>query len=117
MIKVKDYDITQYIVQGGIRESTQRVMQSDRFTHEESSIGAHNVYNISARVPTAIKNALEEYMDEYSVKCTVDGVEFYADLQDLSCSVCVEFSNIMLWDISFTLFDMHLSKETEAVNE
>lgn len=116
MITIKGTDITSYVTQGGISESTQRVMQSISAT-QERSIGAHNTYNISARVPTDIKNAVAECMDENSVKCSVDGIDFYADVQDLSCTISVEYADIVLWDISFTLFDIQLSKETEAANE
>lgn len=104
------YDITSYITQGGISESTQRVYASGTSTDTAESKGAHNSYTLSAQVPESIKNALSGYVASETVECTVDDVSFTAEMTDFSASVYIEFESISLWNIGFTVTDVALTE-------
>lgn len=109
-VVIGNYDITSYINQGGISESTQRVYASGSSSTAESK-GAHNAYSLSAQVPKNIKNALSAYMLSSSVACSVDGVSFNAEMTDFSASIYVEIEDISLWNVSFTVTDISLTEE------
>lgn len=110
-VVIGNYDITSYINQGGISESTQRVYASGSSSSTAESKGAHNAYSLSAQVPKNIKNALSAYMLSSSVACSVDGVSFNAEMTDFSASIYVDIEDISLWNVSFTVTDISLTEE------
>lgn len=105
------YDITSYISQGGINESTQRVYASGSSSDTAESKGAHNSYSLSAQVPESLKTALSGYMSSETVSCSVDDVSFNAEMTDFSASIVIETEAISLWNVSFTVTDISLSEE------
>lgn len=103
------HDLTSFITQGGINESLKKVDSST-----EESKGAHYSYSLSAQVPEDIKTALSGYLQSNSVQCSVDGIEFNAEMTDFSATIYVEIDDISLWNISFTVTDLSLTDEQEA---
>lgn len=99
-----DFDVTPYIVQNGISESSQKVTASGTNTVK----GAHAVYTVSLQVPTDIKDRISAYISG-TFLCTVDGISFTAEMTSFSASVIVEYGELQLWSVSFTVSDIALS--------
>ena len=106
-------DITRYINQGGISESTKKVYTSDGTVPDEEaeSKGVHCVFSLNARMPSAVKDFIGECIKKNAVTCTVDEMPFSAEVTDFSASVFFEFGDICLWNVSFTISDVDLSEE------
>lgn len=113
---ISNIDITQYVKQGGISESTQKVYSEGFIWGIEAnrSKGAHYVYSVSAQMPTEIKNTIAELIPKDYIKCNVNGNEFYAEMTSFSAAIVIEYGNLAIWDVSFTVSDVNLSDEQEA---
>lgn len=113
---VSGIDVTGYINQGGISETTQKVY-SEGYTwgfEENQSKGAHYVYSISARMPTELKDSIADLVVKSSLRCEVDGNSFYGEITDFTASIAIDYGTLTLWNVSFTISDRNLSKEQEA---
>lgn len=114
MIIIANTDITKYIKQGGISESTQRVYADGSSSEDPSmSKGAHYVYSITAQMPTDIKELMSSYVIKNAVKCSVDGQEFFAEMTNFSASVAIAYGDTVIWNVNFTISDEELSDEEQ----
>lgn len=112
-IIVSGIDITAYINQGGINETTQKVY-SEGYTwgiEANQSKGVHYVYSISARMSTELKDSIADLVVKNSIKCEVDSNNFYAEITDFTASIAIDYGDLTLWNVSFTISDKNLSKE------
>lgn len=110
---VNSVDITEYVNQGGISESTQReYADKGAATGTAESKGAHYIYNISAQMPDDIKNEMSACMEKGNVPCTVGGDSCRAEMTNFTASVLIELSGVTVWNVGFTLTDIALSDES-----
>lgn len=110
---VNSVDITKYINQGGISESTKREYADESAAAGTAeSKGAHYIYNISAQMPDDIKSTMSACMEKGTVDCTVGGDSCRAEMTNFTAAVLVEIGGMTLWNVSFTLTDIALSDES-----
>lgn len=110
---VNSVDITDYINQGGISESTKREYTDESAASGAAeSKGAHYIYNISAQMPDDIKSKMSACMEKGSVVCTVGEDSCRAEMTNFAASVLVELGGAAIWNVSFTLTDIALSDES-----
>lgn len=110
MIKIGTCDLTGYILQNGISESTERVISAS----DGQSKGAHNVYALNARVPSAVNETISSYVASDSIACVVDGISFKGSITEYNANLYVEIGSVTMWNINLTIADISLSEEQEG---
>lgn len=111
MIQIGTCDITDYIQQSGISESTERVYGKD---NDAAIKGAHYTYSFQLRIPDDIKDTLTRYIGKDYVSCKVNGNFFYADITAFQTNIAIEYKDIRLWNASITITDLALSEEEDS---
>ncbi|MCM1577490.1 MAG: hypothetical protein NC078_01660 [Ruminococcus sp.] len=99
-------DITGYINLGGISESVQLIAAADG---GEQSKGAHFSYSVTAQMPSDIKDIMAKQAELSNVFCNVGREEFYGEMTGFTAAVAVEYGDMLLWNVSFTVTDNALS--------